>query len=57
MSENAHAAERRADYVRALKEELGEVERAGKTARIKAVKAELERVEGKPARRSATPKD
>ena len=38
----------RADYVRALREELHACEVHGKTDRVKAIKAELKRVEGKP---------
>lgn len=50
------AARKRADYSRALREELDQVERAGKAERVEAIKAELKRVEGKPAgRRSAEP--
>lgn len=50
------AAERRADYVRALEDELAQVERQGKADRVKAVKAELARVQGAPQKRAAAPK-
>lgn len=52
MSENTKAAEaarfaadRRADYGRALKEEREGLQRAGKTDRVKQVDAELKRVQ------------
>lgn len=47
------AAERRADYVRALTEELDMCERAGKADRVAAIKAEIERIGGKPVARQA----
>lgn len=55
MSESDHAAERRADYVRALNEELDQCERAGKKDRVKAINAELSRLDVKPADRQAPP--
>lgn len=51
----AFAAERRADYVRALNEEKEMCERDGKTDRVKAIDAELKRVqkvEGRQAPKS-----
>lgn len=38
------AAKQRDDYLRALDEELDQVKRAGKDARVEAVKAEIARV-------------
>jgi hypothetical protein len=55
MSENTHAAERRADYVRALTDELEQCRHAGKADRVKAIEAELDRVGEKPAGRQAQP--
>lgn len=49
------AAERRADYVRALKEEREGYLRAGKPERVKAVDAELERVTGVATRSAPEP--
>lgn len=40
-----HAAERRADYVRALTEERDMCDRGGKVDRVKAITAELKRVD------------
>lgn len=49
-----HAAERRADRERALREELEGYERLGKTERAEQVRAELAGL-GAPAGRSAAP--
>lgn len=54
MSED-FAAARRADYVRALREEREGCERQGKTDRVRAIDAELERVTGEPVQRAAAP--
>ena len=43
-----HAAERRADRVRALEDELTGYERAGKTERAEQVRAELKRAQREP---------
>lgn len=43
-AEKAHAAERRADYIRALEEEKAGLRAAGKKDRIKAVDAEIRRL-------------
>jgi hypothetical protein len=48
------AARNRADYIRALKEELSGYERAGNDDRAKDVKDELARVQKAPAGRSAS---
>lgn len=50
------AAWRRADNVRALKEELAMCKAGGKAERVKAIEAELRRY-GAPAGRTAAPKD
>lgn len=49
------AAERRADYVRALNEELEMCKAAGKGERVKAITAEIKRAESVKGRR--TPAD
>jgi hypothetical protein len=49
------AGARRADYVRALREERDGYARVGKTDRIAAVDEELARVTGAPQGRSETP--
>lgn len=49
------SAERRADYVRALREERDGYARRGMTDRAAAVDAELARMEGRPIGRSETP--
>lgn len=43
-NDTEHAAERRADYLRALGEELEAVKAQGKDDRVKAVAAEIARV-------------
>ena len=43
-TDKAQAAERRADYLRALNDELEGYERVGRTDRAKDVKAEIARV-------------
>jgi len=55
MSEQEQAAARRADYVRALREEREGYVRAGKTDRLPDVDAELARIEGRPVGRSEVP--
>lgn len=55
MPESTAAAERRADYARALNEELDQCQRAGKTERVKAIKAELERIGSQPTDRQTPP--
>lgn len=55
MSEQDQAAARRADYVRALREEREGYVRAGKTDRVAEVDAELARAEGRPQGRSEVP--
>ena len=47
-----HAAERRADYVRALDEERDMCERQGKVDRVKAIDAELKRVKSAESRKA-----
>jgi hypothetical protein len=51
------APERRADYIRALEEELDHVTRVGKSDRAKAVQAELKRVKSAPVGRKAAESD
>ena len=51
----AAAAARRADYVRALREEREGYVRAGRADRVAQVDAEIARVEGRPVGRSETP--
>ena len=55
MDEREFAAARRADYVRALREEREGYERAGKPSRVAEVDAEIARVEGRPVGRSESP--
>lgn len=51
----AAAAARRADYVRALREEREGYVRSGRTDRAAQVDAEIARAEGRPVGRSETP--
>lgn len=53
VTDSEFAASRRADHVRALREERDMLERAGKKDRVKAVDAELARLDAKPAERHA----
>lgn len=55
MDDAQHAATRRADYVRALREERDGYARTGRTDRAAEVDAEIARVEGRPVGRSETP--
>lgn len=54
MSEIDHAAARRADHERALREELEGYERSGKKDRAEQVRAELARITGAPQGRRAS---
>lgn len=53
MTTAENAAENRAEYVRALGEELAGYERAGNADRAKQVKAEIARAKKAPAGRTA----
>ena len=57
MDEREFAAARRADYVRALREEREGYARTGNEERVAQVDAELARIEGAPIGRSETPTD
>ena len=57
MSDKDAAASRRADYIRALREERDGYQRFGKDDRVAEVDAELARVEGGPVGRSESPVD
>lgn len=56
-AELGSAAERRANYLAALDEELDMCQRAGKTDRVEAIKAEIKRVKSTPTGRSEKPSD
>ena len=56
MTEKDDAARRRADYVRALREEREGYVRTGNEERVAQVDAELARVEGGPVGRSEKPR-
>ena len=51
------AAERRANYLAALEEELDMCERSGKDDRVAAIKAEIKRVKSGPVGRGEKPSD
>lgn len=55
MDEREFAAARRADYVRALREEREGYARSGRESRVAEVDAEIARVEGRPQGRSESP--
>lgn len=55
--ERAAAGARRADYLRALREERDGYERTGRPERAAEVDAEIARVEGRPVGRSEAPQE